>query len=171
MSLDLIASWIAIAAFSAAMIYSAARDVVTMTVSDRLLILLLVLFPVLAPLAGWPAGAMASSLLAALVAFAIGFALFALGWMGGGDGKLISVAVLWLGAGQALDFALATVLLGGACAALLLAFRRIGLPGSWLRQAWIARLHAPATGIPYAVAIGIAGLLVLPESPWTADYL
>lgn len=139
-----------------------------MQVSDRIVVLLLASFLVLAPLAGWPLESIVFGMAAALIAFFASVALFTLGWMGGGDGKLITVSVLWVGADQATDFVVHTALLGGLCALFLLVFRRLSLPSNWQDKAWIVRLHAPETGVPYAVAIGIAGLISLPQTPWLA---
>lgn len=171
MSLALVASLIAITSFAAAMIYSALKDLVAMQVSDRVVLLLLALFPVLAPLAGWPLESILLSVAAAMIAFFASVTVFTLGWMGGGDGKLITVSVLWLGAEQTPSFIFQTALLGGLCAVGLLVFRRLTLPVGWQSKAWIVRLHAAESGVPYAVAIGIAGLIVLPDTPWLKDFI
>lgn len=142
-----------------------------MQVSDRVVLLLFAMFPVLAPLAGWSLETIVLSVAVAMIAFFTSVAFFALGWMGGGDGKLITVSVLWLGAEQAANFVIHTALLGGLCAVCLLAFRRLTLPTIWRDKAWIVRLHAADTGVPYAVAIGIAGLIVLPHTPWIKDVI
>ncbi len=171
MSLALVASLTAVASFAAAMIYSALKDLVAMQVSDRVVLLLLALFPVLAPLAGWSLESIMLSVAVAMIAFFASVAFFALGWIGGGDGKLITVSVLWLGAEQAPSFVFQAALLGGLCAVGLLVFRRLALPLAWQSKAWIVRLHSAETGVPYAVAIGIAGLIVLPYTPWLKDFI
>lgn len=127
MSLGLVASIIAVTSFAAAMIYSALKDVLTMQVSDRGVLLLFALFPILALAAGWPLESIGVSLAMPMIAFFASVALFALGWMGGGDGKLITVSALWLGADQAPNFVFQTALLGGLCAASLLVFRQLAL--------------------------------------------
>lgn len=170
MSLGLLASCAAIAAFVAAMVFLAVRDVATMTISNRVLVVLLFAFAVLAPLAGWPLDRIGVSLLVALVTFLGTAALFAFGWIGGGDGKLMTVSVLWIGAGQALNLIVYTLIAGGLFGLGLLLFRLMPLPGALQRQAWITRLHAPGTGIPYAVAIAAGGLAVLPETYWMKNF-
>ena len=171
MTLDLIASTTAILAFAAAMARSAVDDVLTMTVSDRLCLLLLLLFPILAPMSGWPLDKIGFSMAVAVIIFFTCVALFAFGWIGGGDGKLATVTVLWVGADQAYHFLLYSAMLGGLCAVLLLAFRRSSLPTAWREKAWIARLHATDTGVPYAVAISLAGVFVLPDTMWANAFL
>ncbi len=166
MTLCYLASSLAVSLFVAAMLYAAMRDVLTMTVSDRLVIALLAAFPVLAPLSGWPLEDLAWSVAVALMTFFASVAFFSLGWIGGGDGKLATVTVLWLGADSALGFVTYTALFGGAFAVGLLLFRTLTLSPAWQQTGWIARLHAPTTGIPYAVAIGLAALGMLPGTPW-----
>jgi len=66
----------------------------------------------------------------------VGFAMFARGWVGGGDAKLMAAAALWLGFEHLFAFLLWTAILGGGLALLLLAYRRM-LPPPWLiRQPW-----------------------------------
>lgn len=166
MTLAAIASMLAVTLFAAAMIYSAMRDVLTMTVSDTLVIAMLATFLVLAPLAGWSPEAIGWSLAATAMTFFLGVGFFAAGWIGGGDGKLATATVLWVGADSALTFIAYTTLLGGVCALALLFFRARELSPASQNTGWIARLHAPNIGIPYAVAIGLAGLSVLPDTPW-----
>ncbi len=168
MSLALAASIAAAATFSAAMAYSALKDVLTMQVSDRVVLLLLGTFPLFALLSGWSLPEVLTSLGIAALAFAICFAFFAMGWMGGGDGKLITATILWMGAGHAVEFLLYTALIGGLFALVLRVFRALPLPYYWQQAAWLAHLHRPQTGIPYAVAIGMAALILLPQTPWLA---
>jgi prepilin peptidase CpaA len=99
--------------------------------------------------------------LAGAVALAVGFALFALGYVGGGDAKLFATIALWLGFRNLLDFGLATSLFGGALALTLISLRRLPIPPFFVSQAWLLRLHDSKSGIPYGVALA-AGMLVLP---------
>lgn len=168
MQLDLLASLVAVAVFVGALSYAAMRDVITMTVSDRLVLVLLAAFAVLAPLAGWPLQEMAWSAVALMITFFVSVAFFAAGWIGGGDGKLATATVLWVGAENALSFFAYTAIFGGLCAIALLVYRSRALTPALERQGWAARLHAPTAGVPYAVAIGLAGLSVLPSTLWVA---
>ena len=60
------------------------------------------------------------AVLAAALVFGACFGCFAAGWMGGGDAKLATVCVLWLGADQALAYLLLASLLGGGALTLAL---------------------------------------------------
>lgn len=167
-TINLIATVGAVSLFAGAMLLAAVMDVTTMEVSDRLVMLLLAGYLVLAPAAGWSFEEMAWSVGAALLVFFASVAFFSLGWMGGGDGKLATVGALWLGAENTLAFVVVTAFMGGLCALVVLGMRRLRLPGAWLDKPWLARLRKPEAGIPYAVAIGSAGLILLANTPWAA---
>ena len=112
--------------------------------------------------AGWafvtPGASILSSLEAAGIVFVVTAALFAMKLAGAGDSKLMSVTALFGGVGLLPLFALATVMFGGALALFSLALqpRRV-LAIIQMRggQAGSGR------GIPYGVAISLAGVLVL----------
>jgi len=99
---------------------------------------------------------------AALVA---GMAMFALGWIGGGDAKLFATAGLWLGWPAAAQFILITAVAGGGLAVALLGLRSV-----WLRPhlqggpAWFGRLATPGENVPYGVAIAVGALAAFPLS-------
>ena len=96
----------------------------------------------------------------------ISFAIFACGWIGGGDAKLMAATALWLGFDHLLPFLLWTAILGGGLALLVLTYRHV-LPPVWLLgQSWALRLHDPKQGIPYGIAIAAAGLVVYPNTIW-----
>jgi prepilin peptidase CpaA len=100
---------------------------------------------------------------------ALMFAMFALGWIGGGDAKLAAAIALWLGWGVLLDYSLSAAIYGGALTIVILLGRRQALP-LWLsRHAWIARLHDSKTGVPYGVALAAAGMMFYPHTEiWRA---
>jgi prepilin peptidase CpaA len=103
---------------------------------------------------------------AGLLTLAVGFVMFARGWLGGGDAKLMSAAALWLGFESMPLFLLWTAMLGGILAFMLLVYRRT-LPPVWLvRHPWAMRLHNPKEGIPYGIALAGAGLIVFPQTIW-----
>lgn len=166
MSLGLIATCTAVITFTACMIYSAVRDMLTMTVSDRVMIVLLLAFPILAPLAGWTLESMLYALAAALVVFFASVTLFAFGCIGGGDGKMLTTAVLWIGAQNSLDFIVATALLGGIYAILIKEMRTMPFLAAWRS----GRMKGPEAGMPYVVAIASATLVVMPKTIWMSNF-
>jgi|SRR5215471_2967324 len=103
-------------------------------------------------------------MLAGGVCLIVGMAMFALGWVGGGDAKLFAVAALWLGWHALYDYAVMAALLGGALTIALLLIRRVPLPSLLAKQPWLARLADSKGDVPYGVALAMAALLVLPDT-------
>jgi prepilin peptidase CpaA len=97
---------------------------------------------------------------------AIKFTCFAMGWVGGGDAKVAAGAALWFGFDHLLNYLLYASLFGGALTILLLEFRQWPLPYALSGQAWLLRLHAKETGIPYGIALAIGALMIYPETEW-----
>jgi prepilin peptidase CpaA len=144
---------------------AALSDLFTMTIPNRVSLILLASFVLVALFMGLPLPVIGMHFAGALVVFAVCFALFALGIMGGGDAKLLSAAALWFGFDQSLlIFMLYVAYIGGGVTLLILALRAqterimaIGLPVP------DSLLHAKK--IPYGIAIGIGGFLAYPSSP------
>ena len=55
---------------------------------------------------------------------------------------------------------------GGALTLLLLQFRQWPLPYPFAGQAWLLKLHAKESGIPYGIALAIGALMIYPETEW-----
>lgn len=157
-------STLALFFFPLAMALAASSDLLTMKISNRLVLLLVVGFLVLALALGLPLEQFAMHLAAGAVVLVIGFVLFALGWIGGGDAKLAAATTLWLGFGLTLPYLVYAALAGGALTLLILLLRRIPLTPFIARHAWVERLHNAKSGIPYGVALAIAGLLTYSSS-------
>jgi prepilin peptidase CpaA len=150
--------------FPALMMYAAFSDLLTMRIANWLVAAVVVAYGALAVLSGLGWSEIGMALAAGAIVLAISFAFFAFGWIGGGDAKLVSSTVLWIGFGLMLQYLIYAALLGGALTLIILALRRYPLP-SWLsRHAWIDRLHNPKSGVPYGIALATAALLVYPET-------
>ena len=101
---------------------------------------------------------------------AVGMALWAPGWLGGGDVKLLAAGALWMGWPHTLHFLLVTVIAGGLVALGLLLLRQVApmLPLSTDRLT--GTVLAPAAPVPYAAAIAIGAFAVLPNTAVFAAY-
>ena len=167
---------IACAVFGAAMLHAIVTDMRHRRIRNWLVAGLAVAWTPMALAAGIPAAEMATAVAAAVLVFVAGVACFAAGWLGGGDVKLAAVAVLWLGAGQALAFVLLTSVLGAVLTGLfLLARRRRGprdRPPAGAAPADAPRADAPRADaprpVPYGPALAVAGIALLHGSPWAA---
>jgi prepilin peptidase CpaA len=155
--------------FPFAMAFAAATDLLTMTIPNRLTLGLGVAFFALAPLAGFGWQDILSHMGAGSAMLLVGILLFSLGWLGGGDAKLLAAASLWLGFDQLVVFLAYTAAFGGALALAILAYR--GTPvGALPLPGWAARLHTKGEGMPYGVAIAAGALFVYPATVWYAAF-
>jgi prepilin peptidase CpaA len=153
-----------IVAFPALLAYAAFSDLFTMTISNRISIALVVGFLLIAALLQMPLGVVGSHIGCGLAVLAGTFVLFALGWIGGGDAKLAAATALWIGFDRLADYGLIAALTGGALTLIILQIRKLPMPRWAIERDWIARLHASDSGIPYGIALAIAGVLVYPET-------
>jgi prepilin peptidase CpaA len=153
--------------FPALMAFAAASDLFTMTISNRVSVMLAASFLALALMSGMGAFDILSHLGAGAAVLVIAFGCFAMGWVGGGDAKIAASAALWFGFGHLLDYLLYASLFGGALTLLLLQFRQWPLPYPFAGQPWLVKLHAKDSGIPYGIALAIGALMVYPETEWT----
>jgi prepilin peptidase CpaA len=150
--------------FPAAMAFAAASDLLTMTISNRLSLGLALGFFLAAFLIGMSYAEIGWHVLAALTVLAAAFTCFSFGWIGGGDAKLAAATALWFGFSHLMDYLLLAAIFGGALTLLILWCRRWPLPAAFARQPWIVRLHEMSAGIPYGIALAVAGLMIYPET-------
>ena len=156
--------------FPAVMAFAGAMDLLTMTIPNRVSISLAALFVVLAPLAGFSGTAFIQHLGAGALVLLVCFLMFARGWIGGGDAKLMAAAALWLGFAHLPAFLMQVAILGGVLAVAILAYRQFVPMGALPGPAWALRLHERGRGIPYGVAISGAAMLIYPSTPWFAAF-
>jgi len=155
--------------FPFAMAFGAATDLLTMTIPNRLSIGLCAAFFLLAPVAGFGWHDILSHMGAGAAMLLAGILLFSLGWLGGGDAKILAAAALWLGFDHLVMFLAYTAAFGGALAMGILAYR--SLPASALPlPGWAERLHTKGEGMPYGIAIAAGALFVYPATNWYAAF-
>ena len=152
--------------FPWAMAFGGAMDLFTMTIPNRVCLLMTVGFLMLVPFMGLGLDDLWSHLGAGAAMLFVGVIMFALGWLGGGDAKLFAAGALWIGFEHLLEFTFYMTLAGGLLTVAILLFRGT-IPHPWIiRQAWAMRLHDPKTGVPYGIAIAAAALAIYPVMPW-----
>ncbi|MCA1999090.1 MAG: prepilin peptidase [Hyphomicrobiales bacterium] len=155
--------------FPALMAFAAASDLLTMTIPNRVSLLLIAGFLGMAILTGMPLETLALHVAAGAAVLVVAFAMFAFGWIGGGDAKLAAATALWCGFGVLLEYLVFASLFGGVLTLLILSWRRYLMPAALMRIDWIARLHHHKTGIPYGIALAAAGLAIYPYTDvWKA---
>jgi prepilin peptidase CpaA len=152
-------------AFPLLVVAAALTDAASFTIPNRISALLVVIFVPAALALGVPLGELGLHAAVFVVALLVGMGLFAAGWVGGGDAKLLASASLWLGLQAMPVFLIAMALAGGALSVLLMNIR-----ASWLQPylagtpPWLARLATPGADVPYGVAIAIGALAAFPHS-------
>ncbi|WP_274423811.1 A24 family peptidase [Chelativorans sp. YIM 93263] len=152
--------------FPFCMVFAAVSDMISMTIANRVSVLLVLAFAVLAPLTGmvWPDIGM--HLAAGMVVLAITFALFAIGGMGGGDAKLMAATTVWFGFSMGLlNYLMISALVGGALTIALLIFRNSSLSMLAGNNLLLRHFADEKAGIPYGVALGIGGLFTFGQTP------
>lgn len=166
MSLSLIAMLVV---FPATMAYAAASDLVSMTISNRLCLLLAATFALCAALLGLSWSEIGWHLAAGMLVLTVCFGFFAAGWMGGGDAKLAAATALWFGFEQLMPYLAFAAMGGGVLTLAIVYYRRSPLPAVTAGWSWARRLHSPNEGVPYGIALAFSALFVLPETAiWRA---
>lgn len=158
----------ALVVFPILMVFSAFADLLTMTIPNRVSLALVAVFALLAIYLQMPLAAVASHVSCGLAMLLATFVMFHFRVIGGGDAKLAAATALWLGWEYLLDYGLVASLAGGALTLAILELRRQGLPSSLSKLRFLARLSETGAGVPYGIALAVAGLLVYPQtSVWT----
>jgi prepilin peptidase CpaA len=152
--------------FPAMMAFAASSDLFTMTIANKVSLILIGGFVLLAPLTGMSGHDMLSHAGIAAAVLVVAFLCFTRGWIGGGDAKLAATTVLWLGVAHLADYLVYASLLGGALTLLIIQYRAMPMPQLLLGREWAERLHRPDSGVPYGIALAIAALVVYPHTEW-----
>ena len=152
--------------FPALMAFAASSDLFTMTISNRVSLLLVGGFFALAYWSGMSPHDVLSHVGAAFAVLAVTFVFFARGWIGGGDAKLAAATALWFGFDHLVVYLLYASVFGGALTLAMIRFRLMPLPQAFADQEWVKRLHRPDGGVPYGIALAAAALLIYPNTAW-----
>ena len=157
--------------FPLCMAMAAFSDMLTMTIPNRLSIILLAAFCVLAPFTGLSLQGFLMHLGGGALVFVVCFALFALGIMGGGDAKILTASAVWFGFDQSLaSYIIYVSFFGGVLSLLILLMRSqhnlimaygIPVPHTMLHK----------KKIPYGIAIGAAAFMAYPSAPLVVSAL
>ncbi len=152
--------------FPFCMAFAAVSDLLSMTIANRVSLVLVGAFLALAPLTGMDWTQYGSHVAVFAAVLSVTFALFAVGGMGGGDAKLIAATSIWIGFSPTLlAYLLYSALAGGLLTILILSYRGSPLAVYTGGNPLLRNLADRDVGVPYAIALGIGGLLVYPETP------
>jgi prepilin peptidase CpaA len=160
----MIASWIALVPLIVLLAMAAGWDLASFTIPNFLQVSLILAFIGFALVSHVPLSALGTHLLAGALGLTVGFALFAFGYIGGGDAKLFACIALWLGFRDLPAYTLVACVLGGGLSLAILTLRKLPLPAFLARRSWMLRLHDPKAGVPYGVALAAGVFLILPQT-------
>ena len=159
MSLPIIAQT-ATLGFAVLLLWAAYSDVRSLTIPNRISVAIVLLYPAYVLASPQPVDWL-TALGISGATLGVGFVLFAFRFLGGGDAKLITAAVLWAGPTHLLSFLFLTALAGGGMAVLLWIRHRMSgavSPGLFFLSSGDADFAKQP--MPYAVAIAAGGLYV-----------
>src|SRR6185503_2469427 len=137
--------------FPALMAFAASSDLITMTISNRISLLLIAGFFVLAIMTGMPPTQIGMHVGASATVLVVSFIFFTRGW---------------IGFDQLFNYLIFASLFGGVLTIAILRFRMMPLPMALANQEWAKRLHRMDAGIPYGIALAVAALMIYPDTPW-----
>jgi prepilin peptidase CpaA len=150
--------------FPALMAFAASSDLFTMTISNRVTLILVGGFFALAFWSGMSPSDALWHVGAAIAVLAVGFLFFARGWIGGGDAKLAAGTALWLGFDHLMAYLLYASIFGGLLTLAIIRFRLMPLPKALADKEWVKRLHQIDGGVPYGIALAAAALMIYPDT-------
>jgi prepilin peptidase CpaA len=152
--------------FPFCMLFAAISDMLSMTIANRVPLLLIAVFALVAPLTGMEWATFGMHFAAGALVLCVTFGLFAIGGMGGGDAKLLAATAVWMGFNiHLLEYLVTSTFLGGLLTLAILVYRKSTLAVFTRHSQFLQHFADEANGIPYGIALGIGGLLTYPDSP------
>lgn len=152
--------------FPFCMLFAAISDMLSMTIANRVSVLLVVVFALVAPLTGMEWAAYGWHFAAGALVLAVTFGLFAMGGMGGGDAKLLAATAVWMGLNiHLVEYLVVSTIIGGLLTLAILLYRKSPLAAFTGRNPFLRHFADDTTGVPYGIALGLGGLLTYPDSP------
>ena len=151
--------------FPFCMLYAAISDILSMTIANRVSILLVASFAIIAPFTGMEWSLYGMHFVAGLAVLAVTFGLFVVGGMGGGDAKLLASTAVWIGFNLVLvEYLLLAAIVGGVMGVLIIVYRKSPLSALTGTNMFLRHFADDKAGVPYGVALGIGGLMVFPKT-------
>lgn len=152
--------------FPFCMLFAGISDTLSMTIANRVPVLLVATFALVAPLTGMDWATYGWHFAACALVLATTFGLFVLGGMGGGDAKLLAATAVWMGLGVPLvEYLVYASMVGGLLTLLVLSYRKSIFHTLLGENMFLRHFAEDQKGIPYGIALGIGGLAAFPDSP------
>lgn len=152
--------------FPFCMVFAAISDMLSMTIANRVPLLLIAVFALVAPFTGMEWSTYGMHFAAGAAVLCVTFGLFAIGGMGGGDAKLLAATSVWMGFNfHLVEYLIISTVLGGLLTLGILAYRGSTLAVFTRHSQFLQHFADEKNGVPYGIALGAGGLLVFPDSP------
>jgi len=155
--------FIIFAIFMLGMFTAAYRDALTMTIPNWVSVMILLSFFVVIPFVWEDWATFGTHIAVGVTVFLFGFVLFAMGWLGGGDAKLMAATSFWWQWPDLLLYTVYTTVAGGVIAVFILWGRKF-VPSQVLSREWLHRLVKDETRMPYGLALAFGAIATLPQS-------
>ncbi len=159
----MVVSLMIVLVFAGCMLAASWSDLTSMTIPNWISLVLLAGFFAIAPLTIHSWSVFGEHLAVGLVCFIAGIVMFALGWMGGGDAKLLAATSIWFVWADLPYYLVYTALSGGGLAVLIM-MGRAWFPATVLTTDWMHRLFKDEKKMPYGLALAFGALMTLPKS-------
>lgn len=159
----MIAALIVTLIFAAPLLAAAMTDFWSMKIPNIVSLAMAAGFVLTLPLTWQGLPVLAEHLMVGAVFFLAGFAMFAFGWMGGGDAKLMAAIALWFGWVDIMPFILYTTLFGAALGIFMMLGNRM-IPIRLRTSELGMRMFQGDTDMPYGIALAAGALFVWPTS-------
>ena len=156
-------SFIVFVVFTYAMFMAAYKDATTMTIPNWISVMLFLSFLIVAPfvLDSWLV--FGQHMAVGTSVFLFGFFMFAMGWLGGGDAKLMAASAFWWQWPDLLFYVVWVTISGGIIAGLILWGRKF-IPSQVLATDWMHKMVKTQDDMPYGLALAFGGVLTLLNS-------
>jgi prepilin peptidase CpaA len=151
---------------SALMMMAAATDMSSYRIPNWLTALTAVLFFPVALYMGLSAHDFGMHVLAGVILFAVGFLFFSLGFIGGGDAKLIAATGLWFGTAGSGLYLHSAVLAGGALAITMLAWSIFKYAVQLDFNDFLPSIKKFVPKLPYGIALAAGAIVTMPQTTW-----
>jgi prepilin peptidase CpaA len=150
--------------FPMLMVFAAFSDLLTMTIPNRISLVLILLYFILAACLGSDWQTIGLHVFAGVLVLAIALLAYLPGWIGGGDAKLVGAIALWIGWEHLLDYGIMASLAGGLLTLVVLAIASLDFSPELNALPCVRLVAKKVNCVPYGVALAIGGLLVYPQT-------
>jgi len=149
--------------FATPQLMAALNDANAMKIPNRIPLIVLAAYFLMVPFTWTGLPIFLEHLTVGVTLFAAGFAMFAFGWMGGGDSKLLAATAFWFTWPDVFTYMIYTAMFGGVLTLFILLGRRY-VPVRIITTQWAQTMFRDETKIPYGLALAAGAIATLPQS-------